>query len=86
MLGFKDEMHSFKDEMLDFKRDTKNSLQQVLEYLSRIEDEIVEIKEDLRNNYEKKGWDKDWRMAIEKRLERIEKALTKKKLATDAAI
>lgn len=76
---FKGEMYGFRDEMLEFKRDTKSSFRQIFEYLSRIEDEVVEIKEDLRKNYERKGWDKEWRMTIEKRLERIEKVLADKK-------
>lgn len=83
---FKDEMHSFKDEMLEFKQDTKSGFRQIFEYLSRIEDEIMEIKEDLRDNYERKGWDKKWREAIEKRLEKIEKSLVDKKMIADIAV
>lgn len=56
-----------------------NNFQSVFGYLSRIEDEIGEIREDLKNNYERKGRDIDWRKMIENRLEKIEAALIGRK-------
>lgn len=74
------QLDEFKGEMHEFKEDTKSSFKSILEYLSRMEDEIMEIKEDLKNNYERKGWDKEWRDMIERKLEKIEKTLVSKNL------
>lgn len=58
--------------------DLKSGQSQILDYLFRIENEIQDLKKDLEENYEKKGHDKKWRELIEERLEKIEKALTRK--------
>lgn len=62
-----------------------NNFQSVFGYLSRIEDEIGEIREDLKNNYERKGWDVDWRKMMENRLERIEAVLIGRKTTKNQA-
>lgn len=80
--GIQRQLDEFKNEMYEFKKDTKSSFKSILEYLSRIEDEVMEVRKELKDNYEKKGWDKEWRISIEKRLEKIEKALPGNKVAT----
>ncbi len=60
--------------------DIDSNFQTVFAYLSRIEDEILEIKKDLKENYERKGWDIKWRKMIETKLEKLEKAVYKTKI------
>ena len=92
MYEFRDEMHEFKNEMHEFKRDTEanfNSFKKdtdsnfvsVREYLSRIEDELMEIKAELAIRKKFELVSKDWMDAMEKRVMKIEAQLQKKKVA-----
>lgn len=45
----------------------------VLDHLDGLDREFMELKNDLKNNYERKGHDAVWRKAIEKRVEKLEK-------------
>lgn len=79
-VGIQRRLDGVESEIACFKEETENNFKLFFEHLSRIEDEIMEIKNDLKDNYEKKGWDKKWREAIEKRLEKMEKILVNKNM------
>lgn len=74
-------MDSLESRFDRFELETKNNFQVVFEYLSRIDDQLADIKKDLETNYEKKGWDAKWRKSIEDRIEKVEKLLKNKDLS-----
>jgi len=84
-VGIQRQLDALTDRVCGFEDDTKSNFKLFFEHLSRIEDEIMEIKDDLKNNYERKGWDKKWREVIEKRLEKIEKILVNKNMKIKVA-
>ena len=53
----------------------------VLSHLSGLDKEFMELKNDLKDNYEKKGHDAVWKKAIEERVGKLEKLLMAKRLA-----
>jgi uncharacterized phage infection (PIP) family protein YhgE len=75
LTSVKKELTSFRKEFNEFRNDTKDNFKILFEYLSRIDDEISDIKNELKNNYKKKGWDVKWRKAIEERVEKMEKMM-----------
>lgn len=80
---FKDEMYGFRDEMHNFKQDTEANFRSLREYLSRIEDELMDIKAELAISKQFELTTKDWIKTMEKRVVRIETQLQRSyKLAT----
>ncbi len=77
MYGFRDEMYEFKGEMYSFRDETKNNFKVVFEYLSRIDDELQDIKKEIKEI--KIILDKKVEIKIvldlEKRVEKLEKEL-----------
>jgi predicted nucleic acid-binding Zn-ribbon protein len=83
MYGFRDEMYGFRDEMHNFKQDTEANFRSLREYLSRIEDELMDIKAELAISKQFELTTKDWIKTMEKRVVRIETQLQRSyKLAT----
>ncbi|MFA6183792.1 MAG: hypothetical protein WC682_01680 [Parcubacteria group bacterium] len=82
MYIFKDEMYSFRDEMYIFKKQTEDNFGAVFKYLSSLEDEVMEIRADLKKNKENKSASKKWMQGIEKRLTQLEKKLVVKRIGT----
>ena len=77
MYGFKDEMCGFRDEMYGFRDETKNNFKVVFEYLSRIDDELQDIKKEIKEIkiiLDKKAEIKIV-LDLEKRVEKLEKEL-----------
>jgi len=83
--GIQRQLDELRTDVCGFKSDTESNFKLFFSHLSNIEDEIMEIKDDLKNNYEKKGWDKKWRETIEKKLERIEKILADKNMRVNVS-
>jgi capsule polysaccharide export protein KpsE/RkpR len=77
---FKGEMYCFRDEMYGFKKDTGSNFVSLREYLSHIEDELMEIKADLAIRKKFEAVNKDWMKAMEKRIIKIEAQLQKNKM------
>lgn len=80
MHSFKGEMYIFRDEMYGFKRDTESNFKFLREYLSRIEDELMEIKAELviRKKFETET--SDWMKEMEKRVIKLEAQLQQRKV------
>jgi len=77
MYGFRDEMYGFRDEMYGFRDETKNNFKVVFEYLSRIDDELQDIKKEIKEIkiiLDKKAEIKIV-LDLEKRVEKLEKEL-----------
>ena len=72
------DMVEIKVDRLENKMDEGFKL--VLDHLDGIDREFMELKNDLKNNYERKGHDLAWRKAMEKRVEKLEKILMSKRL------
>jgi len=64
---------------MEIKMDTGFKL--VLDHIDGLDKEFMELKNDFKNNYDRKGNDPKWRESIEDRVEKLEKALLPKKLA-----
>lgn len=62
---------------MESKMDTGFKL--ILEHLDGLDREFMKLKEELENNYEKKGHDAEWRKMIEGRVEKLEKLLVSRK-------
>jgi uncharacterized coiled-coil DUF342 family protein len=67
----------------NFKADTQSSFKSVLEYLSRIEDEMMEVKEELKDLKKVlcRKADQERLLALEERVGRLEKGLRQTRLA-----
>ncbi len=65
-------------EIKEFRREVDSRFNQVLEYLSRVEDELMEVKNDLKALKEKP--DKEEFIKLEKRVATLEKKLEMYKL------
>jgi predicted nucleic acid-binding Zn-ribbon protein len=80
MIAFKGEMTDFKGEMTDFRKQTNENFSVVMEYLSRIDEEIQDMKVESRNLREtlKKKADLDKLEGFERRLLAVEKILRAK--------
>lgn len=75
MIGFRGEMIGFRSEMISFKDSTDKNLKVALEYLFRIDEEIQDMKtelKDLKKIFKGKA-DLDKLMVFEKRLIKLEK-------------
>lgn len=74
-----DKIDNVYNELIDFKSDTKASFKSISEYLSRIEDELVEVKNELKKikveKVDKKDfeWLKNKVLDLEKRLDKYKK-------------
>lgn len=81
MYGFRDDMYGFRDEMYGFRDETKKNFELVFQYLSRIDDEVQDIKKELREiklQLDKKA-DLSKVLALEARLVKVEKDLERYK-------
>ena len=80
--GIKSELGEFKDEMGEFRNETKAYFKAVFDYLSRIEDDFVALKEKVKklDNEETNSKDFKWLknkvLEIEKKLEEYKKQQT----------
>ena len=78
------EGHQGLNERLErFEADTNSNFKSVFEYLSRIEDEMMEVKEgikDLKKTLTQKA-DLERLLALEKRVQKVEESLRQARLA-----
>ena len=74
-------MSKVEGKMFVIEKKVDEGFELVLNHLDGLDREFVELKNDLKNNYEKKGHDVAWRKAIEERLSKVEKLLVSKKTA-----
>ncbi|EKE21734.1 MAG: hypothetical protein ACD_7C00143G0006 [uncultured bacterium] len=92
MYSFKDEMYTFKEEtnnnfevlrndLDNFKEETNNNFKAMFEYLSRMEDDVAEIKAELNSKKDSEKISKKWMNEIEKRLSQLEKKLVDKRIS-----
>ena len=78
----KSELGEFKDEMGEFRNETKANFKAVFDYLSRIEDDFVALKEEVERLGAKETNSKDFKwlknkvLEIEKKLEEYKKQQT----------
>ncbi len=77
--GFKEEMTDFKEEMREFRSETKENFKLVMDHLSRIEDDFLDLRRKIEKlNRDKISvkefkWLKDKVLEIENRLEKYKK-------------
>ncbi|EKD58656.1 MAG: hypothetical protein ACD_56C00077G0007 [uncultured bacterium] len=70
-----------RDELREFRVETKNNFSAVFEYLSKIDDELADIREELEKRKKTENIDKNWLEKFEQRLKKAEDQLRKQKLA-----
>jgi chromosome segregation ATPase len=79
---FRNEMHDFRDEMYDFRDETRENFKLVMEQLSRIEDDFLDLRKRIDKIDKEKvsikefNWLKSKVLEIEDRLEKCKKQQT----------
>jgi chromosome segregation ATPase len=82
MYDFRDEMYDFRDEMYDFRDETRENFKLVMEQLSRIEDDFLDLRKRIDKIDKEKvsikefNWLKSKVLEIEDRLEKCKKQQT----------
>jgi hypothetical protein len=69
--GLRGEFYTFRDDMNGFRKETKSSFASVLEYLSRIDDELKEVKEEISRLNKDKA-EQEYAKSIEGRVQKIQ--------------
>jgi len=69
--GLRGEFYAFRDDMNGFRNETKNSFTSALEYLSRIDDDLKEIKEEISRLNKDKA-EQEYAKSIEGRVQKIQ--------------
>lgn len=70
---------SLRESLDTFKVETKNNFSVAMEYLSRIDDELSNIREELEERKKTENIDKNWMEKIERRLAKAEEQIKKQR-------
>ena len=71
---------ALRDELSEFKAETKNNFSVALEYLSKIDDDLADIRKELEKRKKTEVVDKNWMKKIEDRLAKAEEQIRKQKI------
>jgi septal ring factor EnvC (AmiA/AmiB activator) len=79
LFEFRDETKANFEKLFEFKAETKDNFSTTLDYLSRIDDEITDIRAELEKGKKAGKMEESWFKKIEQRVSIIEKQLKNQK-------